>query len=166
MSAIEIDNIVRSFVRAEARASVSGRRYADCSWTGFSEAASSLPVRQRVVFDESDDVARNIADRVVALALRGDLGGPPLVDITAEGVSPRELDRRIESGADEYYVASIRPVTADVCAQARRRLVAEWLAHGRIVDVGSTREQVIVSTAGIQVFQDTAGIPYVRRAQQ
>jgi hypothetical protein len=158
----DILDIADNVINADVLKPTPESSFADCRQRPT--VLSVRPEDARVVFDSSDVVARDIADRIVSLATRGLVGAAPLPGLVATGVSRTELTERIISGADYYFVASIRSRLANICTELQPDGDAAWLFGERFVYVGSTREHVIVSGSGIEVLLDSSKMPYLRRA--
>ncbi len=136
------DSLAREAVRADARAAAP-----PFWWTGPSAChpMSSMIGRRRarILFDRADPTARDLAERLVALAgagralpaaIRGALA-PPLV---VAGVSRTEFATAIAAGADAGYVASLPRIERLSCAD-----VPPWPAGATAVALVETRAHLI-----------------------
>lgn len=115
-----------SIVRVSAR-EPSGtpwwRDSAGCPSVRASTAAVRVPPEPRVVFDETDPVARNLAERVVAVA-----GTAPAGRLTVRGLNPGEFRRSLVLGRDRGYVVALpRDPLAPCLAAGSLRRLAPWL---------------------------------------
>jgi hypothetical protein len=90
-----------------------------------------------VVFDAGDRTARELAERIVALA--GDTAA------AAVGLGPAELDAALRAGDDLAFIVSVPRVAdhgCDAVATLARR--APWLAPHSIIPLIDTRAHAIV----------------------
>jgi hypothetical protein len=105
-----------------------------------SHVATHVP---RVVYDSNDGVARDLAERIVALVTTDPSDSPEAAAVIsavvvssgnkpgtiAEGVSTDELAQSLRQGDDLAYVVSIPRRPSDPCYEARELLKrAPWLA--------------------------------------
>jgi hypothetical protein len=147
------------------------------SWPAAASAGDSAPAR-RIAYDAADPVARDLAERLVALA-----GAPPATSpqaaaiaaavpgiagasspVVAGGMSARALARSLRLGDDFAYIVSVPLATPIPCYEARalvRR--APWLAVGAdvfaaaLVPLVDTRAHVIVGNGGLELVADGYG---------
>jgi len=89
---------------------------------------------KRVVYDVADRTARELAERIVALAERS--------DVTAVGLSARELDVALDAGNDLAFIISIArgSYCAALAAVARQ---APWMTPGTVQPLIDTRAYTI-----------------------
>ncbi len=179
------DGLARDAVRGDARGFRPPSWWEDLGRCGgLSVTAPRFPLgpkgtypqsdRRRILYDADDPVARDIAERIVALSTTDpaaskeaaaiidavpdlDAVDPP---VTAEGVTKRELDERLREGYDFAYIVPIERRPHDPCRQARALMDrVRWLAgmedrlHEAIIPLVETRPHVIVreGTAGVIV---------------
>jgi hypothetical protein len=98
---------------------------------------------RRVVYDGEDSVARDLAERIVALAAEGASGSAAsaevclalryrkvdAVRITAEGVGASEMERSLRDGRDFAYIIALPHRAADPCFEARKLVRrAPWVS--------------------------------------
>jgi hypothetical protein len=101
-------------------------------------APTERPSPVRVVYDAADRTGRELAERIVALAERG--------DVTAVGLPAAALDAALQRGTDLAYIVSVpRASYCDAVAALSQR--APWMASGAIVPVIDTRAYGIVPRA-------------------
>lgn len=133
---------------------------------------------RRILFDKADPVARDLADRIVALAAAGSdasaeaaalvsaLPGPIGDDtaLRAEGVTERELGESLQDGNDFAYVVSVPRRPADPCDAARTLMKrARWLSSFEgdlsvaLVPLVDTRPHAIIRKGTTGVLVDWYG---------
>ena len=133
--------------------------------------------RKNILYDEGDPIARDLAERIVALAstdpsVSTDAAAvaaaiPDLGDgsrVTAEGVSERTLAASLRAGVDFGYVVWVPIRPYDVCDEARiLRERVPWLVTletgllGAILPLVETRPHAIVARDRIRVAVDWYG---------
>jgi hypothetical protein len=132
----------------------------------------------RILYRTDDPVARDLAERIVALAAANpvssaeaaafNLAVPGLGDdspgVTAEGVSRSELEWSLWSGEDFAYILPFRRWTPDPCHEIRMwRKNAKWLgilgssAHEAFIPLVDTRPHVIVRMGRVGLIVDGYG---------
>jgi hypothetical protein len=109
--------------------------------------ASTQAGPRRIVYDTSDPIARDLAERIVALASSGTgvsaeaaavaAAVPGLVGggdrPVAEGLAARDLSQSLWAGDDFAYVVSVARMPPEPCYGARRLLNrAPWLVGGGV----------------------------------
>jgi hypothetical protein len=145
-------SLARDAVRADARpASASG-------WWSNIQGCQSRPAttvpdrvgrRPRIVYSSDDHVARDIADRLVALG--GHLAATPL--------APPEFTRALSSGGDAAYVVSLPHASLAPCHEVAHLVSsAPWIAvGGALAPLVDTRERAIVNRARVSATVDWDG---------
>jgi hypothetical protein len=131
---------------------------------------------RRILFHREDETARDIAERIVALAalesgpsaanlkaaIPGLAGGP--AGLVAEGVSEESMALSLRGGDDFAYVLAVPRRPADPCAQARalfRRI--PWLAtvgprvSDALIPLVDTRRHVITNIEHVGAMVDWFG---------
>jgi len=147
------------------------------SWPAAADAGDPPPPR-RIVYDAADPVARDLAERLVALA-----GAPPATSpeaaaiaaavpgiasasspAVAGGLSARALARSLRLGDDFAYIVSVPLVTPIPCYEARTLVRhAPWLGSGAdalaeaVVPLVDTRAHLILGIGGFELFADGYG---------
>jgi hypothetical protein len=137
--------------------------------------ASSATMR-RILFDRDDPAARDIAERIVALAaarsgssareleaaIPGLIGGA--AEIVAEGVSEESLALSLRAGGDFAYVFAVPARPVDPCAEARGLFrTIPWLTSlgsaftDALIPLVETRRHAIANTEHIGVMVDWFG---------
>ena len=105
---------------------------------GEASADSARLSSKRVVYDAADRTARELAERVVALAERS--------DATAAGLSAGELDLALRAGNELAYVVSVSSsLYCDTLAGLAQR--APWMSAHSIVPLIDTRAHAIAPRA-------------------
>ncbi len=126
----------------------SGTRWSDlsdCDLAPRGGAIGAVPTTRRVLYDASDFAARDVADRIVALATGDPVTStdvaalcravPSLYSfgsrVVAIGVSTRDLTTSLATGADFAYVVSLPFGRPENCFLSRELLrLAPWLGAG------------------------------------
>jgi hypothetical protein len=136
------DSLAREAVRADARAAVP-----PFWWTGPSACHAMPPTirrrRARIVFDRADPTARELAERLVALAgaaraLPAAIRAAVAPPIVAEASSRAELATAIAAGEDAGYVVSLPRIERLSCVD-----VPPWPAGATAVALVETRAHLI-----------------------
>lgn len=183
------EDLARDAVRSEARG------YQRPSWwhslrncvalTPTSASLSPLPRRaymssgsQRILYDSDDPIARDLSERIVALASADPAVSSQAAEISsavpglngdgtrivAEGVSGDELASSLRSGDDFAYVVALPRMTADPCYEARKLLNrARWLVplgsdfSEALIPLVDTRMHVIADEENVGLAVDWYG---------
>lgn len=179
------ERLARDAVRGDARGCQSDGWWGELeacqrrSRTGFPPVPKGAYSRSRknILYDEGDPIARDLAERIVALAstdpsVSTDAAAvaaaiPDLGDgsrVTAEGVSERTLAASLRAGVDFGYVVWVPIRPYDVCDEARiLRERVPWLVTletgllGAILPLVETRPHAIVARDRIRVAVDWYG---------
>ena len=169
--------LARDAVREEARPSDGPYWWDDApSCAGepaghASIAASSAAPTGRIAYPERDAVARELAERLVALAA---IHAPALASaaptlghsaaLRATGLPPDELARALAAGGDAAYVLPLPARTLDPCRDARAlRRSAPWLGgagaapFSTLVPLVDTRARAIVRRGTVGLTVDWLG---------
>jgi hypothetical protein len=129
-----------------------------------------------IYYDAEDEVTRDLAERLVALAAMDTaqssvarsvlrcLQPKPGTDLRAEGIAREEMDHRLERGDGLAFVVSIPNPVADSCGSGRKLLRrAPWLAEAggvhsaSIVPLIDTRSFVVLANRDVAVTWDIYG---------
>jgi hypothetical protein len=161
--------------RALAEDAVRGEaRGADTVWwedlSGCGPVAEPAPApaltSTRIVYDGSDPVARDLAERIVALsvarrtdalAVVGDLLRSPRTGLQATGLAGPVLETALARGNEAGYLLALRRPPVGRCAEMRALAArAPWIAPAALVPLVETRHQAIVrrGRAGLTVEGD------------
>jgi hypothetical protein len=140
--------------------------------------AYSLSGLRRVLYDLTDPTARDLAERIVALASTDPTTSPEAAAITAavprliihasgvvaEGVTRGELNLSLKDGNDFAYVVSVPWQPSDPCYEARKLINrAQWIANVEadfskvIIPLVDTRPHVIANRDRVELVVDWYG---------
>ena len=125
-------SLARDAVRASARAAEPPYWWADRTGCPDSSTISSARPSHRIVYRKDDQVARRLAERIVALAHTGS-------SIRAVGLDGDAFVEAVESGADRAYVVGLPRQTLLPCRDAFR-----WPAGARLLPLIDTRAYAII----------------------
>jgi hypothetical protein len=125
-------SLARDAVSADARAAEPpfwGNEVAACP-TGM--ASGSTSTASRVVYIRGDEVARGLAERIVALAGSGD-------GVRAAALEPADFARALRTGSDRAYIVALPRHTLAPCRDA-----SMWPPGARLLPLIDTRAYAIV----------------------
>lgn len=137
-----------------------------------SRDAYSFFASRRILYEQDDEVARDLAERLVALAatgaesiisavpdLAGAKGGP-----NTEGVTKADMARSLEGGDDFAYVVAVSRHPSDPCYEARSLIDrAPWLAASEkglgkaLIPLIDTRMHVITKPGAVALWVGRGG---------
>jgi hypothetical protein len=176
-------------VRNDARGHESPAWWEDLATCGdLSSSSGSLPRippgayrtsgPKRVVYPEADPVARDLAERIVALASEGGVGSRGALSLMAAvpgleeadgqlltaGFSGDELVASLRYGEEFAYIVPLPRIVLDPCFAARKLASrVEWLAPD-LLDLGAslvplvdTRRHVVAASEQIGLYLDWDG---------
>jgi hypothetical protein len=183
------EELARDAVRSEARSCTSPGWWEaldDCedlnrivsetvrnSWSSV-----TANVSPRILYDSQDPVARNIAERIIALAMTDPQASPAaaalaaavpdigngMETVIAQGVEKKQLAKHLRMGSDFAYITSIPCNPADPCAEARKLInqiprAAEMQANFAeiFVPLVDTRPHVIANGDRVKLSVDWFG---------
>ncbi len=134
---------------------------------------------KRIVYPEADPVARDLADRIVALASEGGVGSEGAASLTAAipglvgaedtqlltaGLSGEELETSLRYGEEFAYIVPLPRIVLDPCFAARKLAGrVEWLAPhllelaASLVPLVDTRRHVVAASERIGLYLDWDG---------
>ncbi len=142
---------------------------------------------RRIVYDADDAVAKDLAERIVALAGRGSRVAsdaasladavPGLGDreanVLAEGLGPVQLTESLRDGHDFAYVAALPLDPLDACYELRSLVDrVQWLAiegmdlPAAVLPLVDTRRQVVVRSGSVGLSVDFDGTVLVNSEQE
>lgn len=153
-------SLARDAVRAEARPAAGGGWWSDVEGCESSRPNQPVPngasQRQaRIAYRADDQVARELADRLVALGRHA----------VATPLSPSEFARSLRNGGELAYIVAIPRVSLAPCHDVAGLLsIAPWLsdagarvASDAITPLVDTRERAIVNRARVSATIDWDG---------
>ena len=151
----------------------------------LSHSAYTSSVPKRILYDRSDPVARDLAERIVALAAAGP-GASPEADqiasavpgladhsrgISASGVMETKLSRSLLEGNDFAYIIALPLNPFDPCNEAGRLIArARWLTgldrdfSDALLALVDTRRHVIMRRGAAGLSIDWFGNPFITGA--
>ena len=155
-------------VRGEARGAEMPPWWQDAARCAAAAGPSPAPAltSTRIVYDESDPVARDLAERIVALAVArrsdalavvSDLLRSPRTALQATALSAQALATALTRGNEAGYVLALDREPLDACSEMRTLAArAAWIAPTALVPLVDTRLQVVVrrGRAGVEVEGD------------
>ncbi len=188
LSADLLEALARDAVRNDARGHESPAWWKDLAACGeLSPSSGGLPRippgayrtsgPKRIVYPEADPVARDLADRIVALASEAGSEGaasltaaiPGLVgaedsQLLAAGLSGEELETSLRYGEEFAYIVPVPRIVLDPCFAARKLAGrVEWLAPhlldltASLVPLVDTRRHVVAASNRIGLYLDWDG---------
>jgi hypothetical protein len=173
------DRLARDAVRGDAAGATGPAWWSDPSpCDDHAWQTASLPVfrRPRILYDETDRTARDLAERITALAVADpsmsmDAAAvanavPSIVDpgLAAHGLPPHRFARQLRGGGDVAYVVALPKAPPAACYELARLLErVPWLGvEGLDLDVVliplvDTRRHVIARRGRFGLVTDTYG---------
>lgn len=171
-------SLARDVVRAEARAAEPPfwwEQVSRCALPANANAATSES-STRIVYERQDHVARQVAERLAALASIGSeqRSGTPVPPVslspqlraggaraTVAGLAPAELAASLRTGNALAFVLALSPASIASCDDAAALLAAApWLAGGdstlALLPLIETRARAIVRRNGLSLLADDA----------
>jgi len=97
-------------------------------------ASPTVPPRRRVVYEQADRDARDLAARLVGLAAFGR-------GAVVAGLARAAFEPAFRGGTEAAYVLRVRRRTADACAAARQ--LPAWVLRGSITPLIDTRTHLL-----------------------
>ncbi len=149
---------LRDAVHLDARpAEWAGGRFwladlAACGFPMIRDTAVSAPRRQRVVYDQADRNAADLAARLVGLGVLGNRAA-------ATGLAPAAFAVALRAGGDAAYVLPIRRRVFDVCRAALE--LPPWSWNGTVEPLLDVRPHAVVRRGMPPLQVDWDGTPHV-----
>ena len=140
-------SLVRDVVQTDARPS-SNRQWwnsSPCSVEILSE--SPWPTESRIVYQRTDPVARQLAERLAAVAEQRS-------PLSVLAVDPAGFATELQRGADRGYITAIPVHSAAPCRES-----AEWTGRWRVYQLIDTRQHAIVRRGSPALTVDWDGTP-------
>jgi hypothetical protein len=125
-------SLARDAVSADARAAEPPFWWNEAMACPAGGASGPTPTSARVVYVRGDEVARGLAERMVALAGSG-------TGLRAAALEPADLAARLRTGSDRAYVVALPRRTLAPCRES-----AAWPKDARIQPLIDTRAHAIV----------------------
>jgi Bacterial extracellular solute-binding proteins, family 5 Middle len=123
-----------------------------CGFPGTRDTAVSAPRRQRVVYDQSDRNAADLAARLVGLGTLGNHSA-------ATGLAPAAFAAALRAGGDAAYVLALRRRVFDVCRAALE--LPPWTWTGRVEPLLDVRPHALVRRGLPPLQVDWDGTPRI-----
>jgi hypothetical protein len=151
-------SLARDAVRAEAREAGSRGWWTDasgCPVRGSTSPAGPERARRpaRVVYRSDDHVARELAERIVALARRG----------AAAALPPADFDRALRAGTESAFIVGLARTPLDPCRELSLLLSsAPWLGAGAglsemLMPLVDVRSRAVVNPSRVHAVVDWSG---------
>jgi hypothetical protein len=125
-------SLARDAVSAEARGAEPPFWWDEVAACRATLAAGPIPGAARVAYIRGDEVARGLAERIVALAGSG-------AGLRAAALEPADFASALRAGSDPAYVVALPRHTLVPCRDA-----AQWPAGARLMPLIDTRAYAIV----------------------
>ena len=125
-------SLARDAVSADARAAEPPFWWNEVAACPTGLASGPTPTSSRVAYIRGDEVARGLAERIVALAGSG-------TGLRAAALEPADFARLLRTGSDPAYVVALPRHTLAPCREA-----AAWPEEARIQPLIDTRAHAIV----------------------
>ena len=107
----------------------------------------TTPTGSRIVYQQTDPIARQLAERLVAVA---DVRSP----LSALASDPLRFAAELERGVDRGYIVAIPLQSASPCRES-----AQWTRRGRLYPLIETRQHAIVRQGSPALSVDWDGTP-------
>lgn len=107
----------------------------------------TIPTAGRIVYQQTDPVARQLAERIVALA-------GTTSPLSAVGMDPDRFTSALTQGEDRGYIVAIPLHSASPCRES-----AEWTGRGHLYPLIDTRQQAIIRRGSPALTVDWDGTP-------
>lgn len=140
-------SLVRDVVQTDARPSASRYWWNSSPCSVEVSMVGTTPTGSRIVYQQTDPVARQLAERLVAVA-------NDRSPLSALGLDPLRFAAELERGADRGYIVAIPLQSASPCRES-----AQWTGRGRLYPLIDTRQQAIVRRGSPTLSVDWDGTP-------
>lgn len=170
------DRLALDAVRGDARGYESPTWWEDVACRGTSgtsvQPRAALSGLRRIVYDEADAVARDLAERIISLAATDPSASDDAAAITAaipglsvdygnmvaQGLARAQLILNLRDGDEFAYIVSIPRRTPDACYEASRLIErAPWLSHPDI-DLGDVMVPLVDTRPHVIARRDRFGL--------
>ena len=140
-------SLVRDVVQTDARPSASRHWWNSSPCSVEISMVGTTPTGSRIVYQQTDPVARQLAERLVAVA---DVRSP----LSALASDPLRFAAELERGADRGYIVAIPLQSASPCRES-----AQWTRRGHLYPLIETRQHAIVRQGSPALSVDWDGTP-------
>ena len=140
-------SLVRDVVQTDARPSASRHWWNSSPCSVEISTVRTTPTGSRIVYQQTDPIARQLAERLVAVA---DVRSP----LSALASDPLRFAAELERGADRGYIVAIPLQSASPCRES-----AQWTRRGRLYPLIETRQHAIVRQGSPALSVDWDGTP-------
>jgi hypothetical protein len=140
-------SLVRDVVQTDARPSASKHWWNSSPCSVEVSMVGTTPTGSRIFYQRTDPVARQLAERLVAVAN----DRSPLSALASD---PLRFAAALERGADRGYIVAIPLQSASPCRQS-----AQWTGRGRLYPLIDTRQHAIVRRGSPALSVDWDGTP-------
>jgi Bacterial extracellular solute-binding proteins, family 5 Middle len=137
-------------VQADARPSESSRWWNDPCVRSGTPLSSGVPA-QRIVYPRNDEVARQLAERVVALTADS-------AQLRVAGLDPEEFGAALGTGRDRGYIVPLPFRPATICGES-----VAWSGEDRVDPLIDTRARAIVRQGSPTLTIDWDGVVRLAR---
>jgi hypothetical protein len=140
-------SLVRDVVQTDARPSASKHWWNSSPCSVEVSMVGTTPTGSRIVYQQTDPVARQLAERLVALA-------NDRTPLSALASDPLRFAAELERGTDRGYIVAIPLQSASPCRES-----AQWSGRGRLYPLIDTRQHAIVRRGSPALSVDWDGTP-------
>jgi hypothetical protein len=140
-------SLVRDVVQTDARPSASRYWWNSSPCSVEVSMIGTTPTGSRIVYQQTDPVARQLAERMVAVAN----DRSPLSALASD---PLRFAVELDRGADRGYIVAIPLQSASPCRQS-----SQWTGRGRLYPLIDTRQHAIVRRGSPALTVDWDGTP-------
>ncbi|MFL5531475.1 MAG: ABC transporter substrate-binding protein [Gemmatimonadales bacterium] len=145
-SALQL-SLARDVVQTDARPS-SNRQWWNSSPCSVEISMQvTTPTGSRIVYQQADPIARQLAERLVAVA---DDRSP----LSALAMDPLRFGAELEQGSDRGYIVALPLHSVSPCRES-----AKWTSRGRLYPLVDTRQHAIVRRGAPALTVDWDGTP-------
>jgi hypothetical protein len=140
-------SLVRDVVQSDARPSSNRQWWNSSPCSVEISMAVTIPTGSRIVSQQTDPLARKLAERLVAIA-------EDQPRLSALAVDPLRFAAELQRGEDRGYIVAIPLQSASPCRES-----ALWTRRGRLYPLIDTRQHAIVRRGTPALTVDWDGTP-------
>jgi hypothetical protein len=140
-------SLVRDVVQSDARPSSNRQWWNSSPCSVEIPLAVTIPTGSRIVYQQTDPLARKLAERLVAIA-------EDQPRLSALAVDPLRFAAELQRGEDRGYIVAIPLQSASPCRES-----ALWTRRGRLYPLIDTRQHAIVRRGTPALTVDWDGTP-------